>query len=219
MRPLSLLFPLLSLLLIGCGGEAETSALTGTKLAEFGEVPEFELVDCFGEPFTRQDMLGKVWIVDFIFTSCPSACPLMTTNMKTLSELLGDEEDVRLLSITVDPETDTPEVLKRFADLYRADHGRWKWITGERTALHALIQDGFFLSMGETRTAQPTHSTRYVVVDRRGMIRSYHDQQSDDDPKSGVLRDVRLLLDAPDEAGEGATGGAGERGSIGGEEG
>ena len=110
-----------------------------------GPLPAFSLRDHTGMPLTRAGLAGLVWAADFIFTRCAGQCPLMSAQMARLQERWRDEADVRLVSFTVDPEHDTPEVLAGYARHYRAQPGRWLIATGERSALWALALPIFTL--------------------------------------------------------------------------
>jgi protein SCO1 len=150
-----------------------------------GEVPAFTLVDQSGKSFTRDDLLAadKTWVVGFVFTSCPSTCPAVSRAMQMFQEQverskLGDR--IELLTVTVDPQTDTPEVLATYADSIGADLGNWRFLTGDAAAIEAFVVDGFKLAVGEREaTGEPgvydiAHSTKLALVDRFGNIRGYY---------------------------------------------
>jgi protein SCO1/2 len=148
-----------------------------------GEVPAFTLVDHHGEALRREDLAGHPWIADFIFTRCTLSCPLMTARMKDFDRRLPAEgaRRVRLVSFTVDPVYDTPEVLAEYAQRVGASE-RWLFVTGERPEVLSLARDGFHLAVdpepppGVAPEAEPIiHSTRLVLVDSRGLVRGYYD--------------------------------------------
>jgi protein SCO1 len=171
-------------------------------LGEYGQVPDFALTERSGRQVTRADLLGKVGIVDFFYTECPDTCPLQTANMARLQDDFAQEPDVRLVSISVDPEHDTPEVLAEYAARFGADPDRWLFLTGSKGAIYRLATEGFHLGVvdhGEhTRREtsdrltwlgrasawahpvpnadrQPVlHSSRFVLVDRQAQIRGYY---------------------------------------------
>lgn len=116
-------------------------------LQRFGEVPDFALLEHSGKQVRRADLLGKVWIVNFIFTRCTAECPLMSSQMARLQDSLAREPDVRLVSITVDPEHDTPAVLARYAQNFAAQPQRWWFLTGDKAAIYRLVREGFHLSL------------------------------------------------------------------------
>ena len=148
-----------------------------TRLPVFGNVPDFELVERTGRTVRLADLLGKVWVVDFIFTSCSSVCPLMNSHMKQMQEMLSVRSNVKLVSITVDPKRDTPEVLSKYADRYGAQADRWLFLTGDYNRIQSLAKSGFFLSMdpGADPKEPIIHSQNLVLVDKRGRIRGYFD--------------------------------------------
>ncbi len=115
-------------------------------LEVYYEVPRFSLINQNRQRITREELLGTVWIANFIFTSCRTSCPRQTATMAQLQRDLASEPDIRLVSITVDPNHDTPEVLARYAERFHADPIRWLFLTGEEQAIYALAQEGFRLS-------------------------------------------------------------------------
>ena len=147
-----------------------------------GQVPAFELVDHNGNPFSFNDLEGDIWVANFIFTRCPSICPLLTRGMLHLQQLYDDYgiEEIRLVSISVDPDNDTPEVLREYAAEYGADLERWTFLTGTEADIRALIVEGFKTAMGEPVADDAglidiMHSGKFVIVDPAGGIRGYYD--------------------------------------------
>ena len=146
------------------------------ELNQFGDVPDFSLVERSGRTVTRQDLDGQIWIADFIFTNCAGTCPMMTDKMRLLQEELP--ENIRMVSFTVDPARDTPEVMAHYADQRGITGDRWMFLTGERDELYKLSKEGFHLAVDDTigTEIEPiTHSTRFALVDGRGRIRGYYD--------------------------------------------
>ena len=154
-----------------------------------GEVPAFTLVDQRGETFTREDMIAadKTWVVGFVFTRCPSTCPAISRAMMSFQEqvrLSKFDEHVELLTITVDPEYDTPEVLDAYTASLGADTSNWRFLTGEPEAVERFVVDGFKLAVGERSEVEPgvfdiAHSTKLALVDRYGNIRGYYSIDND----------------------------------------
>lgn len=156
-----------ALLLHGRGAGTTTDALPA-----LGEVPAFALTDAAGSPLDRDDLLGKVWIANVFFTSCQSICPTITRNLRKLQSDVGVYTQFDLLSVTVDPETDTPSVLATFAAEYGADTNRWHFATAAPEVVQTLFVDG--LHLGEA--GEPANHSSYVVlVDRACQIRGYYD--------------------------------------------
>ena len=123
-------------------------------LRPLGVVPDFALQERRGAVVRRNDLLGKIWLVAFIFTQCAEECPLMSHRMVRLQEIYRAEPDFRLVSITVDPEHDTPAVLSQYADGFGADPQRWLFLTGEKAAILHLAREGFRLGVIDQRAAQ-----------------------------------------------------------------
>ncbi len=161
----------------------------------YGEVPAFTLVDQQGQPVSRDTLQGSVWVADFIFTRCAGQCPMVSAQMAQLAALLAHRPGVRLVSFTVDPAWDTPEVLARYAAQYRRSDAAWSFLTGDEATIRRLCREGFHVALSEQGTdAEPiTHSTRLVLVDRQGHIRGYYDA-TDESAMRQLRRDLRRVL-------------------------
>jgi protein SCO1 len=149
------------------------------------QLPAFSLVNRDGRPVTLKDLEGAPWIADFIFTRCPASCPLMTARMARLERELPRDLNVRLVSITVDPEHDTPQVLQRYAASFDAP-SRWLFLTGDDPQIYRLSKEGFKLAIDPSPegTAEPIlHSTRFVLVDGQGNVRGVYDGFDEDSMK------------------------------------
>ncbi len=168
--------------------DTEPEALTETVAVS---VPDFSLTNQQGEPLGLSDMAGKIWVADFIFTSCPTICPAMTQEMTRLqSEFVADP--VYFVSFSVDPKRDTVDVLSRYATAYGADNRRWHFLTGDKTKIYQLAEQGFSLAAGHNGS-EILHSPRFVLVKADGNIHDYYDSRS----KPAMLRlrrDVKTLL-------------------------
>jgi protein SCO1/2 len=177
--------------LLACGGapsaDPDPSAATEEEdpLAPIAQVPAFALTDHTGAACTEQSLRGHVTVVDFMFTSCKDVCPVLTTHMSEVQARYAGNDAVRLLSISVDPGTDTPEVLAAYAQRYGADGARWRFVTGSADAIRTVVVDGF-KNMLERVPGTPgpdgapvpesvLHGERFVLVDRQGRIRAYPD--------------------------------------------
>ncbi|NVB36530.1 SCO family protein [Pseudenhygromyxa sp. WMMC2535] len=149
-----------------------------------GEVPAFTLQDQRGENFTREDMIAadKTWVVGFVFTRCPSTCPAVSRAMLSFQEQIDRSrlnDHVELLTVTVDPEYDTPEVLAAYAADIGADLENWRFLTADEQAIEDFVVGGFKLAVGEREEVEPgvfdiAHSTKLALVDRFGNIRGYY---------------------------------------------
>lgn len=195
---LLLLAPLLGPALASCGGAPE--------LPRVAQVPAFELHDQDGAAVTRETLRGHVWVANFMFTSCPDVCPILTAKMAGVrTRLVADRVPVRVVSFTVDPQTDTPAVLKRYAQERSADFPDWRFLTGPLDEVKRVIVEGFKqgLSAQPAQAGQPQailHGSHFVLVDRDLYIRGYY--ASDGDGLLRLARDARVLS-AAEEGGEG----------------
>jgi protein SCO1 len=171
------------------------------ELPMLGELPAFSLVAEDGKPFGKSDLLGRVWIADFVFTSCADACPTLQAKMKRLQDRLIPLEqggNIALLSISVDPERDTPQKLKQYAETFGARPGLWRSLTGNQQEVERTVVRGFHTAMAKmpAESSDPhiaafeiMHGERLVLVDRTGRIRGYYDA----DDRDRLLRDARSL--------------------------
>lgn len=188
------LIPFVTVALLLWLRHVEVSALRHRTVSSYGTVPSFQLVNQNGHPFGSAQLAGKIWIADFVFTSCPGPCPMISSRMSELQKPL-EKTDVHLVSFTVDPEKDTPEVLRSYAERLRADPGRWDFLTGAKLAIYRLSHDGFKLAVsdGSEEAGVPVHSTRMVLVDRHGQIRGYY-EAVEPDSITKLLADTNHLL-------------------------
>ncbi|MGV9012382.1 MAG: SCO family protein [Flavobacteriales bacterium] len=174
----------------------EREALAPGDTAYF-TVPPFHFTDEDGKPFTDKDVENKVLVVDFFFTRCTSICPKMSVQMQQLQlQLEGHEyDDVLFLSHTVDPEHDTPEVLKAYSKRLEADPKRWKFLTGNAPDIYRQGNLGYLLSASADSSAAENfvHSPQFVLVDKRHHIRGMYDGTSTDAMRD-LMTDLNMLL-------------------------
>lgn len=161
-----------------------------------GEVPEFRFTTQEGKTLTRADLLGKVWVVDFFFTRCPGPCPVMSARMAEISKELRKAKDVRLVSVSIDPTHDTPAVLSEYAARMDADPSLWIFLTGPENEIKAFTQKGMLQVLAKDPDNIPTHSTRFLVIDREGRIRG---SRNLDEPElvQKLFMDIGSLLREP----------------------
>lgn len=163
------------------------------KEPPIAEVPDFSFTTQEGKTLTKTDLLGKVWVIDFIFTRCAGPCPVMTSHMVELAAKVAKIPNVKLVSLSVDPTYDTPAVLARYSARIHADPIQWYFLTGPSEKVTAFIQGGMKQPFVTESGSMPTHSTRFLVVDQAGMIRSCHDM-SDPEMEQKILSDIGSLL-------------------------
>jgi protein SCO1/2 len=147
-------------------------------LPRLGTVPPFSLTTESGAGADDHLFSDRVTVVDFIFTSCSGICPMMTGRMAWLQGELGDRNEVQFVSFSVDPETDTPEVLTEYGKRYGAIPGRWTFLTGDRAKIYSVSREGFRLGLETEGDDAILHSPKFVLVDRQGTIRGYYDSDS-----------------------------------------
>lgn len=156
-------------------------------------LPDFELTASDGQPVSRKSLRGRVWIADFIFTHCAGPCPLMTRHMRALQDDLADVEPLTLVSFSVDPAHDTPQVLTEYAERHGARAGRWLFVTGSMDQIYDLAIDGFRIAVAAARkNNQIIHDTRFMLVDQDGYVRGYYDSDSEDDLRQ-LRRDAERM--------------------------
>jgi len=162
-----------------------------------GEAPAWQLTNRDGRTVSSADLAGAPYVVDFIFTRCVAICPAMTAQMERVTRGLPEGVEVKLVSISLDPEHDTPEVLEEFAAKRHAPDS-WLFLTGtDQQQMFDLSQDGFKLSatLNPDDPVQPiVHSTRFVLVDAQGKIRGYYDSL-EAEAMDKLREDLRALLD------------------------
>jgi len=146
--------------------------LNRSQLPVLGQIQNFELIDSNGNAFTLSNLRGKIWIADFFFTACSGICPVISKNMASLNRSFEMLDDVALVSISVNPEMDTPQVLKEYSSQYNANTQKWHFLTGKRTMIKELAVNSFKLGSIEDPIF---HSSYFSLVDRNGYVRGYYD--------------------------------------------
>ena len=167
-----------------------------TVLPKIVQLPDFSLVDTQGKTVSLKDLSGRPWVADLIFTSCSGICPRMTGEMQRLWSDTGDLDDLRFVSITVDPERDTPEVLAAYAARAGADPARWLFLTGEREEIWRLAREGLLLPVAKGNVKlgdeEIIHSQRFVLVDGEGAVRGTYDVR-DAEALARLRNDIRQI--------------------------
>ena len=177
------------LLLTACGSN-------GVPDAKNWDIEEFSYLDQDGKPFTKEDLKGKVWVADFIFTNCEDVCLPMTANMVKLQQKLKDEgiSDVEFVSFSVDPEVDKPEVLKEFGDQFNVDYTNWHFLTGySQEEIQTFAMDNFKTIVQKPENEdQVIHQTSFYIMDQDGkIIRDYTGLQ--DIPFEEMIKHIKIL--------------------------
>lgn len=169
----------------------------GNGLQRLWQKPDFELIDQNAKAFSSKQMDGRIWVVDFFYTTCPGPCPALTSRLSDVHKKFSHDERVGFLSISSNPEKDQPDVLKAYADRFGADR-RWFFLTGPKEAIFAVANQGFKLSLTENAEgAEPvTHSTRLMLVDSQGWVRGSYEAVGEDGTAAGarLVTDIQTLL-------------------------
>ena len=163
---------------------------SNSELPVLGTIPEFYFTDSRDKKISRADLDGKVWVADFIFTTCTMACPVLTGNMNLVHKEFQNNDDVRIVSISVYPEYDTPEVLKKYASQYDANTNRWHFLTGPEENVQNVIKNGF--KMGDYEDII-FHSEKFALVDQKGRLRGYYSGMQTEDV-TRLKKDIKKLL-------------------------
>lgn len=161
-------------------------------------VPDFSLTERGGQTVSKSDLLGKVWVANFVFTRCSGPCPTLSARMQRLQLQFKDEPDFRLVTFSLDPTVDTPTVLSEYAKRFHADPQRWLFLTTEKeSAMHDLVKGGFFQTVIPASDGlEMIHSEYLVLVDAKGHIRSpYLGSNFDNQPQ--LIADIRKILSEP----------------------
>jgi protein SCO1/2 len=176
----------------------------GKGLPVYFEVKDFALTNQNNQPVTLADLRGKVWVADIIFTRCTGPCPKITRAMKQLQDALSADPQARLVTLTSDPEYDSPPVLKAWADHFGAKSNRWLFLTGTRGAIREMATDGLKL-VAVPKDAKDRadendlfiHSTIFVLIDRQGRCRGSYETYGEgvdfNKTKAEILDAIRTL--------------------------
>lgn len=160
----------------------------------------FRLIDQRNAPFTEADLRGRIAVVDFFFTTCPAICPLLATSMGDVQQAFQDDHRVVLLSHSVTPDTDTPEVLARYADAHDVHFDKWRLLTGPKSEIYDLGRHYYFVDedLGGTRNEDDfLHTENFILIDGERRIRGVYNGLDPDSIRS-LIADIRVLqLESP----------------------
>lgn len=171
-----------------------------------GSAPKFTLTNHLGETFTQENMKGKVYVLEFFFSTCPTICPIMNQNMKKIEQNFLDRDDFGLISITINPNFDTAEVLKAHAEHLGVQHQNWYFLTGDQDYIHDLSNKGFNLYAAQNDKIEDgnfEHSGFFALIDKKGNIRSRLDDQGnkivyyeglEETGVNAIIQDIKVLL-------------------------
>jgi cytochrome oxidase Cu insertion factor (SCO1/SenC/PrrC family) len=173
--------------------EARLPDAAPAKFEPLFDAPAFEYTDQNDKPFKNTDLLGSVWIADFIFVNCGGPCPIMTSKLADVQKQV-DRPDVKLISFSVDPERDTPEVLKEYGKRFGADESRWSFLTGDKQKIYQTAADMKISAIAATKDAPILHSVYFLLVDRAGKVVGVYDS-SDESRMKQLIADATELAE------------------------
>ncbi|MDK2771522.1 MAG: SCO family protein [Flavobacterium haoranii] len=176
-----------------------------SDLYEIGSAPSFELTNQDDKKISDKDYLGKVHVIEFFFSTCPTICPKMNQNMLKIQDEFLNEKDFGIVSITINPDYDTPKVLKEHAEILGVKHANWNFLTGNKDYIYELANKGFNMYAGENKKAMGgfEHSGMFALVDKEGNIRCRTDQYGnpilyydgiDQVGVKNIIEDIKKLL-------------------------
>lgn len=179
-----------SLAALGCS--KKSAERIADQVPVIAELPAPSLVDQDGQVFDGEAMEGKLWVAAFVFTHCRATCPRLMAQMQKLQGRVSNVRSAQFLSVSVDPQNDTPEVIKAYMDKNGFDETNWRFVTGNEKAVQEFVVDGFKVGYGRTQwSTELTHSNSFALVDERRRIRGYY--RSDDDGIAGLESDLRAI--------------------------
>lgn len=166
-----------------------------TEQTIYPTIPDFSFINEDKETITDKDFKGKVYVADFFFVTCPTICPVMKKNMLTVYKEYKDNPDVKILSHTIDPEHDTPEILKKYATDLGVTGKMWQFVTGDKEKIYDIGQKHYMVSALEdsSQAGGYIHSGAFVLVDKDRHIRGMYDGTTVDGTTK-LIKDLAVLL-------------------------
>ncbi|RMA65676.1 SCO family protein [Ulvibacter antarcticus] len=174
------------------------------ELVTISKVPDFKFINQNNDTITNNSYSGKVYIVEFFFTTCPDICPIMNQNMVKVQKAIGENPEFGVASFSIDPTYDTPEVLQKYAENYEITNPNWNLLTGEKTKIFELANEGFKIYASKDEEAGTfAHSGMFALIDKKGNVRSRKDENGnpiiyynglEDDEVLLIIEDAKKLL-------------------------
>ena len=175
------------------------------EMMSIGKAPQFSFVNQNNDTISEVYYANKVYVVEFFFTTCPSICPIMTTNMLKIQDAFKEDTNFGIASFSIDPEYDTPAILKQYADGYGVSHPNWNFLTGEKAAIHKLSNEGFKIYANENMQIEGgfEHQGLFALIDASGEIVSRIDKWGnpiiyysglEDEGIEMLIEDIKKLL-------------------------
>jgi protein SCO1/2 len=176
-------------------GEKEYESKNGKTDTIYHTIPNFSFTNQNGKTVTQKELNNSVYVADFFFTTCHSICPIMSTQIQRVAEKFKGNSEVKFLSHTVDPETDTVEQLNRYAIEHKANVNQWMFVTGDKKELYDIARTGYLLdaSIGDGGPDDFIHTQNFALVDKDNRIRGYYDGTNTKEVDQ-LITDIDLLL-------------------------
>jgi protein SCO1/2 len=197
------LFLFLSLSIVSCQekkslpylGPKETQVVAGKVDTIYHKIPAFRFLNQDSVWVSEQDMEGKIYIADFFFTSCPTICPKMKTQLLRIYERYASNDAVRILSHSIDPTYDTPSVLKQYAERLHVKAPRWNMLTGDKAAIYKLGEKSYMVTAQEDKNEAGgfVHSGAFILVDKNRHVRGIYDGTQEAEVNH-LIEDIEILL-------------------------
>lgn len=177
--------------------DAVTREVDGNTVVDtvYNTIPDFAFVNQMGDTVTQQIVDGKIYVTDFFFTSCPTICPVMKKQMTKVYEKVKGNPEVIILSHSIDPAHDTPEVLRQYAADLGVEGGQWQFLTGPKEKIYEIGQESYLVTAKEDKEAEGglLHSGAFVLLDKDRRIRGMYDGTTDEGAEK-LMRDIDILL-------------------------
>lgn len=157
-------------------------------------IRNFKLVNQDGEEIDNSFLKDKIYVADFFFTTCPTICPVMSNELERVQESFEDDLNVQIVSHTVQPEYDSPQVLKEYANLHMANPKQWTFLTGDKAEIYSLARKSYFAvtTEGDGGINDFIHTENFILVDKQKRIRGFYDGTSEDDVDR-LIKDIKIL--------------------------
>jgi protein SCO1/2 len=157
-------------------------------------VPSFSFINQNNQQLTSEFVKDKIWVADYFFTKCKSICPKLTTHLQKVQDAFKQDDGVKIISFTVDPDRDSPNVLQTYAAGYHGDPSQWQFVTGEKKDLYGFARKGLFIiaTDGDGGPDDFIHSEKLVLIDKHQHIRGYYDGTSDSEVNQ-LIKDIQRL--------------------------
>ncbi len=177
------------------GGGKIAANLEEVSKKNISKVPDFKFVDQDSAAITSDFVKGKVWVANYFFTRCGIVCPKMSSQIARVQEVFDNNEQVKIVSFSCDPERDTPSLLKEYAAIYGANLNQWKFVTGDKKPIYSFARHGLNIvaTEGDGGDEDFIHSQSLVLIDEQGFVRGYYDGMETREVDQLIL-DIKKLL-------------------------